>query len=166
MPPADQPIGLLVVMDPIAMIEPSKDSTLAMLLEAQSRGWCLRYAELGDIWLRDGEAHGRLAELRVTDDRKNWFELEDASEMPLRQMDVILMRKDPPFDMEYVYARLEAQRDDLARRVERLQAEEREETAHSGNVGGEYGVCAVCGNPIEPERLELIPEAVRCAKHA
>jgi len=108
------------------------------------------------------------------------------------------------FDKDATRARLEAQRDELARRVEQLQAAEQEETARSGNVGGEtdnahewenaeiregeigealdelreteaalarleggeYGVCAVCGNSIERERLELIPEAVRCAKHA
>lgn len=107
-------------------------------------------------------------------------------------------------DENAVRAGLEAQRDDLAQRVERLQAAAREETARSGNVGGEtdnalewenaeiregeigesldelrqieaalarldrgeYGICAVCGEPIEPERLELIPEAVRCAQHA
>jgi len=98
------PVQLLVVMDPIASIEPGKDSTLAMLLEAQRRGWHILYAELRDIWLRDGEAFGRLTELRVTDAPTGWFELGDEREGPLEEMNIILMRKDPPFDMEYTYA--------------------------------------------------------------
>ena len=95
---------LLVVMDPIAEIDPRKDSTFAMLLEAQRRGWHVRYAELGDIWLQDGEARGRFARLRVTDAPQAWYHLGPVAEASLGAFDVILMRKDPPFDLEYVYA--------------------------------------------------------------
>lgn len=93
-----------VIMDPIAQIKPSKDTTLAMLLECQRRGWKLRYMELEDLFLRDGEALARQRALRVADSLSNWFELGETQEGPLTQMDVILMRKDPPFDMQYIYA--------------------------------------------------------------
>jgi glutathione synthase len=95
---------LAVIMDPIASIKPHKDSTLAILLEAQIRGWKIHYGGLNEIWLRDGEAFGRLTKLQVADDPANWFDLGDVAETPLSDMDVILMRKDPPFDMEYVVA--------------------------------------------------------------
>ena len=95
---------LAVVMDPIESIKPHKDSTLAMLLEAQTRGWEIHYGRLQDIWLRDGEAFGRLTRLRVADDPAKWFDAGDVAVTALGDMDVILMRKDPPFDMEYVVA--------------------------------------------------------------
>jgi glutathione synthase len=94
--------NLAVVMDPIGAINPQNDSTLAMLLAAQSREWQIHYAELQDIWLRDGDAFGRLRTLQVADDETEWFDLGDAEVTPLANMDIILMRKDPPFDMEYI----------------------------------------------------------------
>ena len=93
-----------VVMDPIATIKPAKDTTLALLLEAQRRGWTLVYMELGDLYLESGAAWARQRPLAVKDDPQHWFALEDGSEAPLSELDVILMRKDPPFDMEYIYA--------------------------------------------------------------
>jgi glutathione synthase len=96
--------NLAVIMDPIESIKPHKDSSLAMLLEAQSRGWTLQYGGLSDIWLRDGEAFGRLTNLQVADDPSKWFDRGDVAVAPLGEMDVILMRKDPPFDMEYIFA--------------------------------------------------------------
>ncbi len=101
---------LAVIMDPIESIKPHKDSSLAMLLEAQRRGWKIRYGTLNDIWIRDGEAFGRLTNLQVADDAANWFCLGDRVVTPLSDMDVILMRKDPPFDMEYVAATYVLQR--------------------------------------------------------
>jgi glutathione synthase len=95
---------LAVIMDPIESIQPKKDSTLAMLLEAQARDWRVQYGELHDIWLRDGEAFGRLTDLRVADDPAQWFELGNVAVRSLGDMDVILMRKDPPFDIQYVFA--------------------------------------------------------------
>jgi glutathione synthase len=92
-----------VVMDPIGAIKPAKDSTLAMLLEAQARGWEIRYMEQADLWVRDGHLQARTRGLKVRDRTDDWFELGDPGPEPLASLDVILMRKDPPFDMEYIY---------------------------------------------------------------
>ncbi len=96
-------VRLVVVMDPIEAIKPAKDSTLAILLAAQAHGWQLFYAEQKDLSLRDGVAWGRLAPLQVFDDAAAWFVRGAVQNAPLGEFDVILMRKDPPFDMEYVY---------------------------------------------------------------
>lgn len=93
-----------VVMDPIGAIKPYKDTTLALLLAAQARGWTLLYFELGDLWLRDGAAYGYARPVKVFDDPTHWFELGPAQILPLGDLDVILMRKDPPFDMTYIAA--------------------------------------------------------------
>jgi glutathione synthase len=98
------PIRLLVVMDPIEAIKPAKDSTLAMLLAAQRRGWEILYAEQKDLSLRDGVALGRLAPLKVRDAASGWFERGEAKIGRLGDCNVILMRKDPPFDTEYIYS--------------------------------------------------------------
>jgi glutathione synthase len=97
-------VRLLVVMDPIGSIKPAKDTTLAMLLAAQQRGWELWYAELGDLWLEDGVAQGRLRPVQVRDDPTTWYTLGEQQAVRLGSMDVVLMRKDPPFDMEYIYS--------------------------------------------------------------
>ena len=99
----DNTVQIAVVMDPIATIKPAGDSTLAVLLQAQAIGCQLHYAEPRDLWLRDGEAFGRLTPLRVMDDQESWFDLGDSTVRPLGDIDAILMRKDPPFDMEYIY---------------------------------------------------------------
>ncbi len=91
-----------VVMDPIQLIKPYKDTTLALLLAAQKRGWSLVYFEMNDLWLRDGKAIGRGRELQVFDDKKHWFELGASAEVRLGTLPALLMRKDPPFDLEYV----------------------------------------------------------------
>ncbi len=96
-------VRLLVIMDPIDSIKPAKDSTLAMLLAAAARSWRIHYAEQMDLWLRDGVAHGRVAELQVFDDPQHWFERSEPRAARLGEFDVILMRKDPPFDTEYIY---------------------------------------------------------------
>ena len=95
--------SLGVVMDPIASIKIHKDSTFAMLLEAQHRQWPLWYLEQGDVSLRDGRCIARMRSLRVRDDPAGWYTLGEPQVAPLDSIDVILMRKDPPFDMEYVY---------------------------------------------------------------
>ena len=95
---------LAVVMDPIADIKFSKDSTLAMLLAAQADGFDLRYLEMGDLMLRDGVALGRTRALKVFKDPARWFELGDPVVQRLGDLDAILMRKDPPFDTEYIYS--------------------------------------------------------------
>jgi len=101
---------LAVIMDPIESIQPQKDSTLAMLLQAQSRGWTIHYGQLSDIWLRDGEAYGHLTQLNVADDPAHWFDPGEVSVAPLGDIDVILMRNDPPFDMNYIFATYVLQR--------------------------------------------------------
>jgi glutathione synthase len=96
-------VRLVVIMDPIEAIKPAKDSTLAMLLAAQARGWEIHYAEQRHLWLRDGLAQARLAPLTVRDDARRWFERGEAAVGNLGDYDVVLMRKDPPFDMEFIY---------------------------------------------------------------
>jgi glutathione synthase len=97
-------VRLVVVMDPIESIKPAKDSTLAILLAAKARGWELFYAEQKDLWLRDGVACARLSPLQVFDDLGTWFARGAPQVAKLGDYDVILMRKDPPFDMEYIYS--------------------------------------------------------------
>src|ERR1700685_1534153 len=94
-------VRLVVVMDPIEAIKPAKDSTLAMLLAAQARGWELVYAGQRDLWVRTALAGGSFATLRVLDDPSRWFMRGDTQDADLGGFDVILMRKDPPFDTEY-----------------------------------------------------------------
>ncbi len=92
-----------VVMDPIESITPKKDSTLAMLLEAERRGLEIHYMRQGDLRLESGTAFARTRSLSVVDDPESWFSLGEEHDLALGELDVILMRKDPPFDMEYVY---------------------------------------------------------------
>ncbi|HLQ84881.1 MAG TPA: glutathione synthase [Salinisphaeraceae bacterium] len=96
--------ALGVVMDPIADITPYKDTSLALLLEAARRGYQIHYFEMNDLFVRDGQALGRARPLEVFDDNEHWYRLGDSRIMPLADLHCILMRKDPPFDMEYVYA--------------------------------------------------------------
>ncbi len=96
-------LKLGVVMDPIATITIKKDTTFAMLLAAQARGWELHYFEQADLYARGNEAFGRTRLLSVLDDKHGWFAFHGERELPLAALDVILMRKDPPFDMEYIY---------------------------------------------------------------
>jgi len=96
-------IKLGVVMDPISAINPKKDSTMAMLLEAQQRGWQLYYMEQNDLFLDNAKACAAIRPLNVNSSLDNWFELGEAVTQPLSDLDVILMRKDPPFDMDYIY---------------------------------------------------------------
>ena len=97
-------LSVAVVMDPIDHIKPAKDTTLAMMLAAQRRGHELHYLGLGDLWLRDGVAMGRARPAEVRDDPHDWYTLGEAAVRPLGGFDAILMRKDPPFDTEYIYA--------------------------------------------------------------
>ncbi len=97
-------IRLGIVMDPIASISFKKDSSLAMLLAAQARGWQLFYMEQQDLYQHAGQARARLRPLRVFDDAARWFELGTEVDQPLQDLDVILMRKDPPFDNEFIYS--------------------------------------------------------------
>jgi len=93
-----------VVMDPIESIQVKKDSTLAMLVEAQKRGWQLSYMELGDLFMQDNTPMARLQNLSVKYDVNDWFTCSNETITPMASLDLILMRKDPPFNMEYIYA--------------------------------------------------------------
>ncbi|MDT8311366.1 MAG: glutathione synthase [Methylophaga sp.] len=93
-----------IVMDPISTINTKKDSSLAMLLAAQVRGWQIFYMQQSDVFLRDGQVLASMAALTVQDDPYDWYQLGDLQIAPLHSLDAILMRKDPPFDMEYIYS--------------------------------------------------------------
>jgi len=92
-----------IVMDPIRSITPKKDSSLAMLLEASRRGAELHYFEQQHLRMLSGKAIGMSTQLTVRDNYDDWFDLGQQQEVELGELDVILMRKDPPFNMEYVY---------------------------------------------------------------
>ncbi len=96
-------LSVAVLMDPISAIKTAKDSTLAMLLEAQRRGHSLHYFEQGDLALRGGAPWARLAPLSVCDDPQRWYTLGQAQWRDLRELDVVLMRKDPPVDAQFIY---------------------------------------------------------------
>lgn len=91
-------------MDSIDHINIKKDTSFAMLLEAQSRDWELHYMELNDLYLRNGRAYARTRTLIVQRNPQQWHQFISGQDIPLDQLDVILMRKDPPFDQEYIYA--------------------------------------------------------------
>ncbi|MGL4268363.1 MAG: glutathione synthase, partial [Plesiomonas sp.] len=90
--------------DPIASINIKKDSSFAMLQEAQQRGYELHYMEMADLYLDSGKAKARTRLLSVQNDKQHWFSFGSEQHIPLADLDVILMRKDPPFDTEYIYA--------------------------------------------------------------
>ncbi|MGI9228990.1 MAG: glutathione synthase [Gammaproteobacteria bacterium] len=93
-----------VIMDPIAGINYKKDTTLAMLLAAQARDWELYYMEMNDLAFPADVPRASYRRLKVMADPEQWYEFTDSGEIALAELDVILMRKDPPFDMEYIYA--------------------------------------------------------------
>lgn len=97
-------IKLGIVMDPIQQIKIAKDSSFAMLLAAQAREWEIWYMEIQDLWLQQGEAFASMRRLSVEDHPQHWFTLAEVQSLPLADLDVILMRKDPPFDFEYLVA--------------------------------------------------------------
>ena len=96
--------SLGVDMDPIQSINFKKDSTLAILLAAQNDGFDLFYMEQRDLFIEDGAPKAQLRALRVFNDPAHWFELGESRVAPLEEMDVLLMRKDPPFDSEFIYS--------------------------------------------------------------
>lgn len=95
-------IRLAMVMDPIETIKPHKDSSFAMLIAARARGWELHYLTLADLALRDGETWARTRPIAIGADEQ--WSLGEAENLPLSRMDLVLMRKDPPFDVEYIMA--------------------------------------------------------------
>ena len=97
-------IKLGMVMDSIDHINIKKDTSFAMLLEAQARGWELHYMELNDLFLRNGIAYARTRTLKVQRDAQQWYQFIDEQDIPLHALQVIMMRKDPPFNQEFIYA--------------------------------------------------------------
>lgn len=97
-------VKLGVVMDPIADINVKKDTTLSMLLAAQRRGWELYYMEQNDLSLDQGLARAAVRRLSVEDNSESWFEVGSPQDITLSDLDVVLMRKDPPFDMDFIYS--------------------------------------------------------------
>jgi glutathione synthase len=93
-----------VVMDPIGSIKIEKDSTFAMMLAAKRRGWRIQYMEVSDLFLRDARSLARMRAIEIADDPTGWYRFTGEETRPLDSLPLILMRKDPPFDMEYIYA--------------------------------------------------------------
>lgn len=97
-------IKLGIVMDPITAINIKKDTSFAMLLDAQARGYELFYMEMADLYTDRGHPMATLRSLQVERNAEKWFTLGEEQRTSLSELDVILMRKDPPFDSEYLYA--------------------------------------------------------------
>ena len=96
--------SLGVVMDPISSINYNKDTTLALLLAAQRRGYRLFYMEQQHLFLENGNPRAEVRPLKVIENPFKWYELGEGSSIPLEELDVVLMRKDPPFDSEFIYS--------------------------------------------------------------
>lgn len=99
-----KPIKLGIVMDPISTINIKKDSSFAMLLQAQQRGYQIHYMEMADLYLLEGQARASTKLLTVQQDPTDWYHFGSEQDIRLSELDVILMRKDPPFDTEFIYA--------------------------------------------------------------
>ena len=96
-------LNIGIVMDPIESITPYKDSSLAMLIAAQNKNWNLFYIKQNGLYLDKNTVLADCQTLKVFDDNEHWFELEKIQNINATELDVILMRVDPPFDMEYIY---------------------------------------------------------------
>ncbi|EWG99657.1 glutathione synthase [Halomonas sp. BC04] len=103
-PTSERALKVGVVMDSIAHLTYKKDTTLAMLWAAQERGWSLHYMEQEDLFLKDGRAHARMRDLTAFRDPERWYALGAPEATPLAELDVILMRKDPPVDGHFLNA--------------------------------------------------------------
>ena len=97
-------IILAVLMDDISSIKPIKDSSFAMMLEAQKRGWEIFTFDTPDMFYKDGIVFANARKTLVRDSEQDWYECEDIEALPLNSIDIVFMRKDPPFDMDYIYA--------------------------------------------------------------
>ena len=99
-----KPIILAVLMDDISSIKPIKDSSFAMMLEAQKRGWDIYTFDSNDMFYGDGKVIANARKTFVKDSEHEWYKCEATKELQLTNIDVVFMRKDPPFDMDYIYA--------------------------------------------------------------
>ena len=100
----NQTINIGFVMDPIETIKPYKDSTFAMMLEAQRRGWCVHYIQQSGVFVEDGVVNCVSQTLELIDNNEHWFNSLQSHKQPMSALDCVVMRKDPPFDMEYIYS--------------------------------------------------------------
>ncbi|MCG7544534.1 glutathione synthase [Pseudoalteromonas sp. MM17-2] len=107
-------IKLGIISDPISGFNIKKDTGFAMMLEAEKRGYELYYMEMDDLFLRQGEAFAHAARANVFDNAEKWYDLAPQQDIALGDLDIILMRKDPPFDTEYIYATYILERAELA----------------------------------------------------
>ncbi|MCH8493340.1 MAG: glutathione synthase [Idiomarina sp.] len=97
-------LRVAIVMDPIQTVKTYKDTSFRIALEAQARGYELLYLELADMFIEQGTAMARVQPLQVTDREQDFYQLGKAEIVAMGELDVIFMRKDPPFDIEFVYA--------------------------------------------------------------
>ena len=95
-------IKIAMVMDPIDGINPVKDSTFAMMLEAQRRAYDIHYITANNLFCKHGIAYAYCQKIQVIDNPKNWYKLQNIELMPLHEFNLVMMRKDPPFNMEYI----------------------------------------------------------------
>lgn len=96
-------IKIGIVMDPIENIKIKKDSSFAMMLAAQKKNWDIYYLRPQDLYISDSKAHALSTKISVTDSADSWFQNFDTQDTALDYFDAILMRQDPPFDMDYVF---------------------------------------------------------------
>ncbi|WP_076418318.1 glutathione synthase [Colwellia sp. UCD-KL20] len=97
-------IKLGIVMDPISQVNVKKDSSMAMMFEAQKRGYEIYYMEMNDLYLDRGQCRASASIVKVYDNPEHWYDLEEAKDIAVSELDAVLMRKDPPFDTEFIYA--------------------------------------------------------------
>lgn len=95
---------LAVLMDPLSQLKPYKDTSVAMIKSAKALGWSCLYFTQNDLFCRDGQAYAKVHDITIGDEHSaNWATTKELGVKPLSDFDCILMRKDPPFDMEYIY---------------------------------------------------------------
>jgi len=97
-------IKLGIVMDPISQVNVKKDSSMAMMFEAQKRGYEIYYMEMKDLYLEQGQCRATTQKVKVYDDPQHWYDLAEVEDIAVSELDAVLMRKDPPFDTEFIYA--------------------------------------------------------------
>lgn len=106
-------IKLGIVMDPIEHVNVKKDSSMAMMLEAQKRGYQIHYIEMQDLYVEQGVCRANIKIVTVFDDPEHWYEFGTEQDIAVSELDAVLMRKDPPFDTEYIYATYMLERAEL-----------------------------------------------------
>jgi glutathione synthase len=96
---------LAILMDPLENIKPYKDSTVAMIKSAQAMAWDCVFFTQNDLYCRQGQAYAKVSSITVQNEQKgHWAKVKSLGEQALADFDILLMRKDPPFDMEYIYS--------------------------------------------------------------